>query len=57
MWNRILQDLNKAKEKNDKQKELGQKIADLNQKIAKGGNSKCLVKFSVWIMWVLVSSS
>jgi SAGA-associated factor 29 len=38
MWNRILQDLRKAKEKNDKQKLLSQQISELNEKIARDGN-------------------
>jgi SAGA-associated factor 29 len=42
MWNKIIQDLRKAKEKNDKQKALGEQIATLNEKIAKEGNSKCI---------------
>ncbi|KAL5333262.1 SGF29 tudor-like domain-containing protein [Aspergillus crustosus] len=37
MWNKILQDLRKAKEKNDKQKALADQIADLNEKIGKEG--------------------
>jgi hypothetical protein len=40
MWNKIIQDLRKAKEKNDKQKALSEQIASLNEKIAKEGNSK-----------------
>jgi len=46
MWNRILLDLGKAKEKNDKQKVLGQQILALNEKILKGGNSKYIVIIS-----------
>lgn len=41
MWNKILQDLRKAKEKNDKQKMLAEQIVALNEKIAREGNSKC----------------
>ncbi|KKK18944.1 hypothetical protein P175DRAFT_0433613 [Aspergillus ochraceoroseus IBT 24754] len=37
MWNKILQDLRKAKEKNDKQKSLAEQIATLNEKIGKEG--------------------
>ncbi|OXV11290.1 hypothetical protein Egran_00948 [Elaphomyces granulatus] len=42
MWNKIIQDLRKAKEKNDKQKALGEQIAALNEKIAKEGNKPTL---------------
>jgi hypothetical protein len=45
MWNKIIQDLRKAKEKNDKQKTLGEQIAALNEKIAKEGNSECVFPF------------
>lgn len=41
MWNKILQDLRKAKEKNDKQKALAEQIAALNEKIGREGGSKC----------------
>ncbi|PYH48391.1 uncharacterized protein BP01DRAFT_146923 [Aspergillus saccharolyticus JOP 1030-1] len=40
MWNKILQDLRKAKEKNDKQKGLAEQIASLNEKIGREGGSK-----------------
>lgn len=40
MWNKIMQDLRKAKEKNDKQKSLAEQIASLNEKIGKEGSSK-----------------
>lgn len=40
MWNKILQDLRKAKEKNDKQKVLAEQIATLNEKIGREGGSK-----------------
>ena len=40
MWNKIVQDLRKAKEKNDKQKELAEQIGAMNEKIARDGNSK-----------------
>lgn len=40
MWNKIIQDLRKAKEKNDKQKTLSAQITELNEKIAREGNSK-----------------
>ncbi|KAL4869784.1 hypothetical protein BDV12DRAFT_196011 [Aspergillus spectabilis] len=42
MWNKILQDLRKAKEKNDKQKALADQIAALNEKIGKEGGSPAL---------------
>lgn len=40
MWNKIIQDIRKAKEKNDKQKALAEQISALNEKIAREGNSK-----------------
>lgn len=40
MWNKILQDLRKAKEKNDKQKAIGEQIHALNEKIGRDGGSK-----------------
>lgn len=40
MWNKILQDLRKAKEKNDKQKSLAEQIAALNEKMGKEAGSK-----------------
>lgn len=43
MWNKILQDLRKAKEKNDKQKTLADQIAALNEKIGKEGGSKSYI--------------
>lgn len=42
MWNKILQDLRKAKEKNDKQKVVADQIAALNEQIGKDGGSKLL---------------
>ncbi|KAE8153841.1 SGF29 tudor-like domain-containing protein [Aspergillus avenaceus] len=42
MWNKILQDLRKAKEKNDKQKSLAEQIAALNEKIGKEGGKPSL---------------
>ncbi|WEW56692.1 hypothetical protein PRK78_002140 [Emydomyces testavorans] len=42
MWNKILSDLTKAKEKNDRQKVLSQQIGTLNEKIAKNGNKPSL---------------
>ncbi|KAI2831286.1 hypothetical protein CBS147343_3855 [Aspergillus niger] len=42
MWNKILQDLRKAKEKNDKQKALAEQIAALNEKIGKEGGKPSL---------------
>lgn len=41
MWNKILQDLRKAQEKNDKQKSLAEQIAGLNEKMGEeDGGSK-----------------
>jgi SAGA-associated factor 29 len=40
MWNKLIQDLRKAKEKNDKQKQLSEQITALNEKIGREGNSK-----------------
>lgn len=45
MWNKIRQDIGKAKEKNDRQKAVGQQIAALNEKIAKNGSSRCTLLF------------
>ncbi|KAL4806681.1 SGF29 tudor-like domain-containing protein [Aspergillus unguis] len=42
MWNKILQDLRKAKEKNDKQKALAEQIGTLNEKIGKEGGRPTL---------------
>ncbi|KAE8339665.1 hypothetical protein BDV24DRAFT_165198 [Aspergillus arachidicola] len=42
MWNKILQDLRKAKEKNDKQKSLAEQISALNEKIGKDGGMPSL---------------
>ncbi|KAL4815577.1 hypothetical protein BDW67DRAFT_163753 [Aspergillus spinulosporus] len=42
MWNKILQDLRKAKEKNDKQKALAEQIAALNEKIGSEGGKPTL---------------
>ncbi|PYH99659.1 hypothetical protein BO71DRAFT_342381 [Aspergillus ellipticus CBS 707.79] len=42
MWNRILQDLRKAKEKNDKQKVLAEQISALNEKIGREGGKPSL---------------
>ncbi|RAL17133.1 SAGA-associated factor 29 family protein [Aspergillus homomorphus CBS 101889] len=42
MWNKILQDLRKAKEKNDKQKVLAEQIASLNEKIGREGGKPTL---------------
>ncbi|PLN77570.1 hypothetical protein BDW42DRAFT_176693 [Aspergillus taichungensis] len=44
MWNRILQDLRKAKEKNDKQKALSEQITALNEKIGKEGSKPSLAE-------------
>jgi hypothetical protein len=40
MCNNIIQDIRKAKEKNDKQKAIAEQISALNEKIAREGNSK-----------------
>jgi hypothetical protein len=42
MWNKILQDLRKAKEKNDKQKVVAEEIAALNEQIGRDGGSKLI---------------
>jgi SAGA-associated factor 29 len=42
MWNKIIQEVRRAKEKNDKQKALAEQIASLNEKIGREGNSKSL---------------
>ncbi|PWY77518.1 SAGA complex component [Aspergillus heteromorphus CBS 117.55] len=42
MWNKILQDLRKAKEKNDKQKALAEQISALNEKIGRDGGKPSL---------------
>ncbi|OJJ62768.1 hypothetical protein ASPSYDRAFT_55528 [Aspergillus sydowii CBS 593.65] len=42
MWNKILQDLRKAKEKNDKQKELVEQIGALNETIGREGGKPTL---------------
>lgn len=47
MWNKILQDLRKAKEKNDKQKSLAEQISALNEKIGREGGSKCRISLSL----------
>lgn len=52
MWNKIMQDLRKAKEKNDKQKSLAEQIASLNEKIGKEGSSK----FSLLLLFLFSSS-
>lgn len=40
MWNKILQDLRKSKEKNDKQRSLAEQIAALNERMGKEIGSK-----------------
>ncbi|OOG00763.1 hypothetical protein ASPCADRAFT_125775 [Aspergillus carbonarius ITEM 5010] len=42
MWNKILQDLRKAKEKNEKQKVLAEQISALNEKIGREGGRPSL---------------
>ncbi|GES59243.1 SAGA complex component [Aspergillus terreus] len=44
MWNKILQDLRKAKEKNDKQKSLAEQISALNEKIGREGGRPTLTE-------------
>ncbi|KAL3479758.1 hypothetical protein BJX99DRAFT_221723 [Aspergillus californicus] len=51
MWNRIVQDLRKAKEKNDKQKALAEQIATLNDKIGKEGGKPTLVEHDQLDSW------
>ena len=52
MWNRILQDLRKAKEKNDKQKALSEQITALNEKIGKDGSSMLICYLpAVFFYW------
>lgn len=48
MWNKILQDLRKAKEKNDKQKSLAGQIAALNEKMGKEAGSKFVLFFDLY---------
>lgn len=43
MWNKILQDLRKSKEKNDKQRSLAEQIAALNERMGKETGSKCFI--------------
>ena len=40
MWNKIVEDLRRAKEKNDQQKTLTEQINALNEKIGQEGGSK-----------------
>lgn len=47
MWNKIIQDLRKAKEKNDKQRLLGEQIVALNEKIGREGSSKSFLAIAV----------
>lgn len=42
MWNKILQDLRKAKEKNDKQKVVAEEIAALNEQIGRDCGSELI---------------
>ncbi|KAF9886331.1 SAGA HAT/Core module component [Aspergillus nanangensis] len=44
MWNKFLQDLRKAKEKNDKQKALADQISALNEKIGREGGKPSLTE-------------
>ncbi|KAL1980284.1 hypothetical protein VTN96DRAFT_4398 [Rasamsonia emersonii] len=51
MWNKIIQDLRKAKEKNDKQRALSEQIASLNEKIAREGNRPTLSEYNQLDSW------
>jgi len=51
MWNKIIQDLRKAKEKNDKQKTLSSQITELNEKIAREGNRPTLAEYNQLDGW------
>lgn len=53
MWNKILQDLRKAKEKNDKQKSLAEQISALNEKIGKDGGSKYLPSYPCFCLFYI----
>lgn len=48
MWNKILQDLRKTKEKNDKQRSLSEQITVLNEKIGRDGGSKFAFLFHLF---------
>lgn len=52
MWNKILQDLRKSKEKNDKQRSLAEQIAALNERMGKETGSK----FVFYVSSVLIYS-
>lgn len=45
MWNKILQDLRKSKEKNDRQRSLAEQIATLNERMGKETGSKFALCF------------
>ncbi|EEA25653.1 hypothetical protein EYB25_002898 [Talaromyces marneffei] len=51
MWNKIIQDIRKAKEKNDKQKTIAELISALNEKIAREGNKPTLVEINQLDSW------
>ncbi|EED21526.1 SAGA complex component (Sgf29), putative [Talaromyces stipitatus ATCC 10500] len=51
MWNKIIQDIRKAKEKNDKQKVIAEQIAALNEKIAREGNKPLLAEINQLDSW------
>lgn len=47
MWNRIIQEIKRAKDKNDKQKSLAEQIAALNEKIGREGNSRWKLSLAI----------
>lgn len=51
MWNKILQDLRKSKEKNDKQRSLAEQIAALNERMGKETGSKFFFFFSYIVIY------
>ncbi|PCG92720.1 Hypothetical protein PENO1_087240 [Penicillium occitanis (nom. inval.)] len=51
MWNKIIQDIRKAKEKNDKQKAIAEQISALNEKIALEGNKPTLAEINQLDSW------
>ncbi|EAS30410.3 SAGA complex component [Coccidioides immitis RS] len=51
MWNKIVADLTKAKEKNDRQKVLSQNIGALNEKIGKNGSKPSMDEIDQLDKW------
>ncbi|KAH8698503.1 SGF29 tudor-like domain-containing protein [Talaromyces proteolyticus] len=51
MWNKIIQDVRRVKEKNDKQKSLAEQISALNEKIGREGNRPTLAEVSQLDGW------